>query len=471
MSNLITEGSENSIGVGGGGQVQFKIKMDPNPKLLPSGVTTALIGTGGDPFHSATFQNKVICNQVECLTGPQRLNIGVSAATTGITLSQDNKDTVLNGDLHVAEPGFPTTQTDTVGFTLPTLTGSTLWTLPSQDGTGGESLVSDGLANLSFNNKQPEFRINSTTAQQTILYQTWTKLTNWAAVEENYNMSWDGSNLTVLEDGLYLIGFSMSWTRGILPTSHTGSDGYGGIREVCITKNTPSGFVEPTTETYGKESINHDDYFVQFTIQSGTTLLNLSAGDTVQIWCRHSAVRSIFGALPPINLATPIDPVNSIRNEFWAKKVRKSPTPTGPTGFTTLITTYLGLESDGLLGPLFGNIGGSSSFINLGQLTPLTGPGDAGYDFVTALDTALGPLPNNAVALRITNSGATSNPVAPVFPLDVIIPAGVVTIKTMLPLLGIVQISSVAGFQLFDNGTPISTITSGPNIDIQLWTL
>ena len=65
-------------------------------------------------------------------------------------LSVDNTLKIFNLLAGAELRFFPATGTDYIGFTAPTLSATTTWKLPAEDGSDGYALTTDGLGNLSF---------------------------------------------------------------------------------------------------------------------------------------------------------------------------------------------------------------------------------------------------------------------------------------------------------------------------------
>lgn len=272
MSNIITQGDVLHLGLEGDSKLKFII--DGVPRFTPETGINAEIGSVTESFEGMNLTNRLQCNQIECIT-PQTLNIATTATSNDILISEDAKNTLVRGNLKLTDG------VESLGFTSPAgLTNTTVWTLPSQDGTYGQALKTSGIGNgsiLAF--EDPTHLFVTKSSWQFMSYGSHNKVTNWDSIINQHKITWDATtgDMTIPYTGTYNVGYKVTWWDGRVR----------GGRQAYITKNAPVSFDPSNTRRYAHTAVVQDDYTALNQSLTASTLIPCVAGDTIQLRCRH----------------------------------------------------------------------------------------------------------------------------------------------------------------------------------------
>lgn len=307
MSNILTEGSDLSIGLVD--NVEFKFNQ-ATPDFIPTGATTE-IGSNTHPFDDGTFSQQVTCNQIDCL-GSQVLNIGITSDTTEINMAEPGKDTIVRGNLVWGKEG----NAFHVGVKAPALGVSTLYSLPPEDIKN--PLKTNGTANLSFDIETPFAILYKNSIQNGIGTFSPTKLRNWT-LSDSFGVTVVANNINIQEEGTYLAGFSITWED----YDETGGLGNDIFRSGWITKNSN------INERFGyhSTSVNDDNQDANIPSnpvptggraykQNGTALIKCLNGDNIQVYVEHNTHKTGPAQLDVPRSTDPID-----QCEFWCVRI------------------------------------------------------------------------------------------------------------------------------------------------------
>ncbi len=308
MSNILTEGADLSIGLTD--NVEFKFNQAN--EFIPTGTTTE-IGSNTHPFDDGTFSQQVTCNQIDCL-GSQVLNIGITSDTTEINMAEPGKDTIVRGNLVWGKEG----NAFNVGVKAPVLGTSTIYSLPPEDIKN--PLKTNGTANLSFDIETPFAILYKTSLQNGIGKFSPTQIRGYV-VSDSFGVTTTGNQIGILEDGLYLAGFSITWEE----YDESGGLGNDIFRSGWIAKNGNN------NERFGCHSTsanddNQDANFIPNPVptggrdykQNGTSLIRCSSGDNLRLYVEYNSSKGPPG---PSTLSVPrsTNPIDQC--EFWCVRI------------------------------------------------------------------------------------------------------------------------------------------------------
>lgn len=252
---------------------------------LGVGGNNVLLGDGADTVASG-IDNSVALGSGAIATSDNQFKIGsVSTPITdvipAVSGSTSLGSTAFHFDDTFARRSFiyNNAGTDYVGMTVPTSPTSWVMTLPPTNGNEGERLQTDG-AGITTWVKPDRIRAYAQTVQN-IADATYVKLTMGGLLGTSQGITLAANDLIIGTTGTYHITFKITFSND--PSVQTAS-----TRQAFITNNVTT--TPATTDArFGHCGYDQDDTTSLLCALNGSDVLELTAGDKLQLWAWHNS--------------------------------------------------------------------------------------------------------------------------------------------------------------------------------------